>query len=100
MGAYGRIGTTDTHAYITGLLTTIFKPYHHTAHLVRSEVVYALGKRATTTLWESIWVTDADKTIFVYNKTMELLHLLQHFDRSHYKTLETDIHLLLEQNFK
>jgi len=60
VGAYGRIGTTDAHAYIAGLLTTIFKPYHHTAHLVRSEVVYALGKRATTTLWESIWVTDAD----------------------------------------
>ena len=97
MGAYGRIGTTDAHAYIAGLLTTIFKPYHHTAHLVRSEVVYALGKRAATTLWESIRATYADKTDFVCNKTMELLHLLQTFDGSHYRTLETDIHLLLEQ---
>ena len=28
---------------------------------------------------------------------MELFHLLQQFDGSHYKTLETDINLLLEQ---
>ena len=97
VGAYGRIGTTDAHAYIAGLLNTIFKPYHHTAHLVRSEVVYALGKCAATTLWESIRATYADKTDFVCNKTIELLHLLQHFDGSHYRTLETDIHLLLEQ---
>jgi len=97
VSAYGRIGTTDAHACIAGLLTTIFKPCHHTTHLVRSEVVYALAGRAATTLWESIRATYADKTDFVCNKTMELLHLLQQFDGSHYKTLETDIHLLLEQ---
>jgi len=57
----------------------------------------ALGKRATTTLWQSIRATCADKTDFVCNKTMELLHLLQQFDGSHYKTLETDIQLLFEQ---
>jgi len=101
VGAYGRnrrrIGTTNAHAYIAGHLNTIFKPYYHTAHLVRSEVVYALGRRAVTTLWESILATYADKTDFVCNKTLQLLHLLQQFDGSHYKTLETDIHLLLQQ---
>jgi len=97
VGVYGRIGTTNAHAYIAGLLTTIFKPYYHTAHLVRSEVVYTLGRRAVTTLLESIRATYADKTDFVCNKTLELLHLLQQFDGSHYKTLEADIHFLLEQ---
>ena len=91
LAAYGRIGTTNAHAHIAGLLTMIFKPYAHTAHLVRAEVVYALGKGAATTLWGSIRATYADKTDFVCNKTMELFHLIQQFDGSHYKTLETDI---------
>ena len=97
MSAYGRIGNIDAHPCIAGLLTTIFKPCHHTAHLVRSELVCALAGRAATILWESIRATYADKTDFVCNKAMELLHLFQQFDGSHYKTLETDIHLLLEQ---
>jgi len=65
--AYGRIGSTAPHHHIAGLLTMIFKPYAHTLHLVRVEVVYGL------------------------------LHLLQQFDGWHYKTLEKDINLLLEQ---
>jgi len=97
VSAYGRIGNIDAHPCIAGLLTTIFKPCHHTAHLVRSELVCALAGRAATILWESIRATYADKTDFVCNKAMELLHLFQQFDGSHYKTLETDFHLLLEQ---
>ena len=95
--AYGRIGSTAAHHHIAGLLTTIFKPYAHTAHLVRAEVVYGLGKRAATDIWQSIRATYADVSDFVCNKTMELFHLLQQFDGSQYKTLETDINLLLEQ---
>jgi len=56
------------------------------------------GKRAATDIWQSIRATySADVSDFVCNKTMELFHLLQQFDGSHYKTLETDISLLLEQ---
>jgi len=56
------------------------------------------GKRAATDIWQSIRATyAADVSDFVCNKTMELFHLLQQFDGSHYKTLETDINLLLEQ---
>jgi len=75
----------------------LFKPYAHTSHLVIPEVVYALGKRAATDIWESIRNTYANKSDSICNKTMELLRLLQQFDGSHYKTLETDINLLLEQ---
>jgi len=72
----------------------ISKHYAHTAHLVRAEVVYGLGKRAATDIWQSIRATYADVSDFICNKKMELSHLLQQFDGSHYKTLETDINLL------
>jgi len=51
--AYGRIGSTAAHHHIAGLLTMIFKSYAHTAHLVRAEVVYGLGKRAATDILQS-----------------------------------------------
>jgi len=95
--AYGCNGSTAAHHHIAGLFTMLFKPYAHTSHLVIPEVVYALGKRAATDIWESIRNTYANKSDSICNKTMELLRLLQQFDGSHYKTLETDINLLLEQ---
>jgi len=95
--AYARIGSTAAYHRIAGLLTIIFKPYAHTAHVVRAEVVYGLGNRAATDIWQSIRATYADVSDFVCNMTMELFHLLHQFDGSHYKTLESDINLLLEQ---
>ena len=50
-----------------------------------------------TLLELAIRATYGDVSDFVCNKTMELFHLLQQFDGSHYKTLETDINLILEQ---
>ena len=64
---------------------------------MRAEQVYGLGKRAATDMWQSIQATYADVSDFVCTKTMELFHLLQQFDGSHYKTLETGINLHLEQ---
>jgi len=94
---FGHIGVTVTHQHILQILKKVFGELPHTAHFLNEQVVYNHGMHDVTVVWESLCSTLPVTFDLVYDKTVELLQLLQRFDGSNFRSLKMDITLLLAQ---